>query len=232
MIVIMKETKQISLFDVSIEPEEDILNCWNKLVKDVQDIPTHKSIHSKVCITNDYKSEELSILINNVLKRYSIKEIKESMRNYIEIIKSEQFYYKYKFKSLGFFLYSEKGITQFLTENRPFDKFRCTSFNPFTEYRNNLDFVVYDSSNKKNPLNIENQTYLGVPTEIFRTINPAKMYKEDFLPAFQLNKFHYGLVVWLEECIASLLYKKEDLELLKKLVSIHRKISLNFKKGD
>lgn len=226
----MKQTKQISILEVPLTSEEEILQHWNNLVKTVKDIPTHKSVHSKVCISNDYRSEELSVLIQKALQEYSVDEIKDSIRNYTMIISSEDYYYKYKFKSLGFFLYSEKGLVQFLTRNNPFDKLRCTSFNPFTEIRHNLDFVVYDSTNKKNPLNTEQNTYLGVPTQIFKTIDPERMYRSDFLPLFQSGQFYYGHLVWLEESIASLLFKKENLELLKKLISIHRKVCLKFQK--
>lgn len=226
----MKKTKQILLFAKQLSPEEEILNCWNEAMRDVKGIPVHKSIQSKVQINNSFESAQLYTLIHKARLYYTYNEIKESIKNYAEIISSDKYYYEYKFKSLGFFLHSEKGVKQFISENNPLEKFQRNSWNPFTDIRNNLDFIVYNSKNKNSPLDTESNTYFGVPTAIFKTIDPERLYRKDLLPAFQAGDFPYGYLVWLEESIAYCLFHKTDLDLLKKLISLHRKISIKFKK--
>ena len=227
----MKKRNKIPIFE-QINPEEEILSFWNDSVKNIKGIPTHKNINSKVCISNNLRSEQLRILIQQVKMKYTTEEITEAIQNYTEILSSNQYYYEYKFKSLGFFLYSSKGLEQFLSVNNPKEKLKCSSWNPFSDIRDSIDFIVYDNSDKSNPLNTTSQTYLGVSLLTIKSLNVRLLYTQDLLPAFKSGDFKYGHLAWLEECIASLLYYKKDIELLEELINIHNKVSIKFKKKE
>lgn len=57
------------------------------------------------------------------LKLYSIDEIKQAMSNYAKILKSDQYFWTYKW-GLYEFLTQKNGLDKFLTVNRPFDNFK------------------------------------------------------------------------------------------------------------
>lgn len=88
------------------EKEKDIYDFWNSL-----EIIKHRELTQKM------KSS-----INARLKNMSFEEMKEAISNYNVIIKSDLYWYTYKFTLEKFM--SPKNIDQFLTENNPFETFR------------------------------------------------------------------------------------------------------------
>ncbi|WP_421136142.1 hypothetical protein [Staphylococcus warneri] len=84
---------------------KDIFDFWNSL-----EIVKHRELTQKM------KSS-----ISARLKNISVEEMKEAINNYNSIISSDLYWYTYKF-TLDKFM-NPKNIDQFLTENKPFEKF-------------------------------------------------------------------------------------------------------------
>ncbi|MDG0056951.1 hypothetical protein MMB75_25330 [Paenibacillus sp. P2(2022)] len=88
------------------QQEKDIYDFWNSL-----EIIKHRELTQKM------KSS-----INARLKNMSFEEMKEAISNYNAIIKSDLYWYTYKFTLEKFM--SPKNIDQFLSENNPFETFK------------------------------------------------------------------------------------------------------------
>ncbi|MEK5086862.1 hypothetical protein MKY98_07995 [Paenibacillus sp. FSL M8-0228] len=85
---------------------KDIYDYWNSL-----EIIKHREL-----------TQKMQSSINARLKNMSFEEMKEAISNYNTIIKSELYWYTYKFTLEKFM--NAKNIDQFLSENNPFETFR------------------------------------------------------------------------------------------------------------
>jgi len=83
-----------------------LFNYWNSLK-----ITVHKDI-------TKFKPH-----LRAALQIYSVEKIKEAMRNYNDILKSEEYYWDYRYK-LDDFLKRKGNIDRFLSINKPFENFR------------------------------------------------------------------------------------------------------------
>jgi len=61
--------------------------------------------------------------LHAALQKYSVEEIKEAMKNYNDILKSEEYYWTHRYK-LDEFLKRKGNIDRFLSINKPFENFR------------------------------------------------------------------------------------------------------------
>lgn len=221
----------------SKESEQEILaifNKWNDIAKRLTDATVHRSIYSK-CATNKQERNnpsEIKTIIQKSLKKCNLPQIIASLENYYSVIKSDDYYYDYIFPNIGIFLGSDKGLIQFLSENKPFQKFSkgYAKVDEFEQLRNTFkpvteDWEVHDI------LNETEQTYYGF------SINSIKGYKgrmED-LNRFLISKnnWDYSKFWLLELIIASLLwYRKTDpqLDLLKKYIKLWIRLKPKFEK--
>lgn len=210
---------------------EKILNEWNNRAGKIKGISKHKSVYSK-CATNkkDRKNPPVLIeIIQNCLENHTISDIKQSIANYFNVLQSKDYFYDYKFPTLGTFLSSANGLGKFKYKTG-FSKFRKNT-DPFSEVRYNIKFLSKEEFDPKKPLSKFNSMYMGMPIELVESYNVPLVYKEEILPRVKKDNLDYGRFVWLEECIIVLLYKKENVNLLKKLVEIHEIYLDKFKKG-
>ena len=100
----------------------------------------------------------------------------------------------------------------------------------YSELRNNMQFLTIDEFNPKSPLNTENSTYMGVDTEILKSREINEYYSDIQMyiksGIFEKNTSYFQ---WLEEIIICLIYRKDDEELLKELVKLHKYWYRHFK---
>lgn len=78
---------------------EEIFNFWNS-----KKIISHKSI-----------SEKLQKKLNEILKKYSLDDVKKAIKRYDEVLKDRSYFYNYKW-SLEEFLSRKKGIVEFFDD--------------------------------------------------------------------------------------------------------------------
>ena len=81
-----------------------VFNFWNEMK-----IITHKEF------------EKLIPTISAKLKIYCLDEIRESIKNYSEILKSNNYWFTYKWTLKDFF---QRGFDKFLSRNKPFDNYK------------------------------------------------------------------------------------------------------------
>ncbi|MFC2119810.1 hypothetical protein ACFLQ4_01935 [Bacteroidota bacterium] len=109
----------------------EIFNCWNK-----QEIIVHKKLTS----TRISK-------INSTLKDYKVPEIKNAIRIYSQIVKSDEYFFDYKW-DLEKFL--QRGIKRFLDESTAKNNFRRKRYG-----NNSKNFGEKSNINKQPPKDSE-----------------------------------------------------------------------------
>jgi hypothetical protein len=147
-----KEKKIQPEFDIEVQ---SIFNFWNSL-----DLTKHKEL-----------TTGLQFTINNALGYVSEEKLKQTITNYSEIVKSDLYFFKYKWSLADFLtrglsaggLENKKGFWMFLPESNPFEQFAKTK-SIITNANGNVSSIfdpmtlLYD---KKKILDIERQTYYG-----------------------------------------------------------------------
>ena len=214
------EEKEPSIISPAIKDAENILACWNDRIKDIKGISKHSSINSKVSVSGkSNKYEKIIDVIQQVKLVYSVDEIKSAIINYTDILTSDKQFFSYKFKNLGQFFTSQKGLQQF-SDPDVSNKFSNSYSDPWSAIRNNLKFINYSFDPKK-PLDKFNQTYLGIPVKSIKDLNVQSIIK-DVTDKYKLELTQYGHIEWLEQCIAYILFNKTSIDLLREVVDLHR----------
>lgn len=202
---------------------DQIIDKWNSTFKDVRGISCIKSADSKFPIDNSF-SDFLTVADACVeaLVLYSVHNICTAIDNYYTVYINKNHYYKTKW-NLGKFLYSgihnKKGLYYFLPEH--YHMMCLPKEDIFTDVRKNFEFVTL-SYDIRHPLDLKQKTYMGISLEIIKERN-VEDYLYDIESAIHRNNFRHTHLVWLEECIACLVYRKKDEGLLEKLLDIHKK---------
>ena len=196
----------------------EIFSEWNK-----QKIIIHQKL-----------TPALDNVINKALEIHSSEKIVDAIRNYSKIIKSNDYFFGYKwtlqdFLKRGLSKYgtdNKKGFVQFLSANKPFVKF-CRGNPPSEIDTIRKEFMPltteYDS---RNLLDKEQNTYFGFETDRLRNSELMNEYIYDL----KQGVTDFGDFCWLEEAIASILFNRKggfDLVELQALISLwkeHKKI--------
>uniref|UniRef100_A0A6M3LME4 Uncharacterized protein n=1 Tax=viral metagenome TaxID=1070528 RepID=A0A6M3LME4_9ZZZZ len=216
----------------NITEKEKILEHWNTLAKTVKGINAHRSLMSR-CIIVPYSAKKPSqppVLIDIVtfyLTKHDLSAILQSITTYFEILTNPAYYYKYKFKTLGLFLHSPKGMRYFLYPDYEVLKTYTNTTNYFSEIRKTLKFVTVETD-ILTPLNKTNSTYLGFSLNTLKQVDPYYYYSE-LKSRIKQNELTESHLIWIEEAIAALILKKENLSLLKKFIVLHNTCKEKFK---
>ena len=201
---------------------KEILSEWNN----------HKIIiHQKLTPAMDN-------IINKTLEIHSSEDIISAIRNYSEIIKSDAYFFGYKwtlqdFLKRGLSKYgadNKKGFVQFLSENKPFVKF-CRGDPPSEIDIIRREFMPLTSEyNPRNLLDKERNTYFGFETDRLRNSELMNEYIYDLKQGVK----DFGDFCWLEETISSILFNRKggyDLVQLQALMSLWKENKKIYKKS-
>jgi len=213
------------------EAAEKIFSCWNRIASEIKGLNVHKSIYSKCRPTENTKKlasringgSDLSILeiINLVLQDFSVYEVDAAIMIYADIIESDDYWYSHRFGSLGNFLASKSGLPKFLQSANPYKKFKRGGYvdtsDPFSSYREKFQPI---SRHYEGILDEFHTTYYGFKISDFASLTDNIAEIEYRLRGdTSISKSDF---VYLEECIAGLLYSRkgkeeENLQKLQKL---------------
>ena len=201
-----------------------MLNHWNRLAKKIIGVHGHKSLHSKCAVDKKSRHNKNNLptvveIITFYLTKYQISDILRSINVYFEILLSSEYYYNYKFKNLGEFLHSPKGMKYFLDPDYEALKFKNKTVDIFSEIRRGLKFVTVECD-VLSPLNKDNSSYLGFNLDTLRKVDP-QYYFNEIKSRIKHDEIEQSHLSWIEEAIATLILKKENLTLLKKFLLIH-----------
>jgi len=181
-------------------------------------------IHKSIDIKIKYNTITVKQLIFDKLQIYSTEELIQCIRNYKLIcLEPAKYWFKPFYKNI--MLLNYKNLNQLLN----LDSLKLNS-DYYSELRNNMQFLTIDEFNPKSPLNTENSTYMGVDTEILKSREINEYYSDIQMyiksGIFEKNTSYFQ---WLEEIIICLIYRKDDEELLKELVKLHKYWYRHFK---
>ena len=207
------------------EHHKRIFTIWNSYASRNKGFSCHKSLFSKCSVDKKSRADppDLLHIISDALILYTPNVIVNGIENYFDIVISDGYYYDYKFKTLGLFLYSKRGLQQFIGD--PFSKFEISVNNIFVNIRNDMEFLTV-SFDKYKLLDIKRATYMGVDISVMNYRNVESFYYD----IVSIENLEFSYFIRLEECIITLIYRKENLELLKKLVKLHLKNKERFRK--
>jgi len=227
-------TKEISkdISSSTIIPDDQlaaIRNIFNEYIITAKEINKDPSeiklvIHKSIDIKIKYNTMTIKQLIYDKLQIYSAEELIQCIRNYKLIcLDSEKYWFKPFHKNI--MLLNYKNLNQLLN----LDSLRINS-DYYSELRNNMQFLTIDKFNPKSPLNTENSTYMGIDTEILKTRDINEYYSDIKIyiksGIFEKNISYFQ---WLEELIICLIYRKDNEELLKELIKLHKYWYRHFK---
>lgn len=202
-----------------ISPEEkELFNYWNSSASD-SSLTVHKSIFSK-CRVSGKKTEKLLYSIRESLEKYSVIEIKKSIKNYMTVFNDDTSFYDHKF-SLAQFLTSEKGLSKFLPSEilNAFKKETDSFGNIIKKFK-----PICHQYDTKNVFNKDKGTYYGIDTEYYLK---DPFYRLDNIEFMIKNKMEFSFdVFWsLEVVIAGFLWnrsrdKEKHLDKVTELVNL------------
>ena len=213
---------------------EKIFDTWNN--SSVSELTKHKSIVTKLSSQKCTKLFELNFTpsiytaIEYSLLNYTSEQILEAMGTYFEIVSSDAYWYKdyYVIKSLPEWLTSPKGLLQFLSVNRPYDKFRKNTYkkDPITLLRNKF-IPLTRRYNASGILNKEQRTFYGFDIDQINDISYIDGLIFDIREMIRDKEdLRFGHFEWLEKCLASVLFRRktfaeeEFIKLFTELISL------------
>lgn len=193
--------------------KETILKNWNRYAKRIKGISSHKSLKSKVFIkyTKGFSdTESLDSILEKALLAHSRDDILIAIYNYFEIISHpEQYFFTFKYKSLGQFLYSglcgTGGFLKFLDSNTPFERFKRQEESIFQEVKKEFQPVTI----RFNTIGFDetSNTYYGLTLDELNlsetSIKQVEEYVDKALVGKKAGYFHE-----LEKTIIYLLWTK------------------------
>ena len=200
--------------------QQDILNHWN-----LQKIVVHKEL-----------TEKTKVQISKALQQVSAEELKDAMSNYGKIINSNEYFFSYRWSITEFLQrgnskagYTERrGYWMFLTDSRPFQKFKGSGGGIYKDIRDNWESLTL-KYNKQMPLDKVKQEYMGVNLQTIKTLIPIDIFN-GVIQRSKNKEMNTNFFRWLEEGIAVLLYKKDDEALLKQMLTLHHRINSSLTK--
>ena len=204
---------------------QKILNEWNINAKKVSDISTHKSIASKLSceayngVNNATRPIQHYLL--DKLEKYSADEIKKAILNYFQILLSEKHYYNFKHINIARFI-KHKNFETFLDVNNPFEFYRMKSNNPYQDVAHSINFIAYqfDHGMKLKSKN----SFMSVPMSIIWKKNVEMVWQEIRI-FWKKGSYTIDDYINLEECIACLIFRKENMNLLIEMVEVQKAMS-------
>jgi len=220
------------LFFNITEEHETVLKHWNGLAKRIVGVNGHRSLYSKCAVNKKARQGKeplptVAELISFCLTKHQFSDIIQAIDNYFSILVATEYFYTYKFKNLAEFLHSPKGLRYFLKPD--YEALRCKNMTVdiFSEIRRGLKLVTV-ACDVLAPLNKDNSSYLGFSLDTLRKVDPLYYYNEikSRIKHDELEQSHLN---WIEEAIASLILKKENLALLKQLLIVHNDYKKKFK---
>lgn len=204
---------------------QKILNEWNINAKKISDISTHKSIASKLSceayngVNNATRPIQHYLL--DKLEKYSADEIKKAILNYFQILLSEKHYYNFKHINIARFI-KHKNFETFLDVNNPFEFYRMKSNNPYQDVAHSINFIAYqfDHGMKLKSKN----SFMSVPMSIIWKKNVEMVWQEIRI-FWKKGSYTIDDYINLEECIACLIFRKENMNLLIEMVEVQKAMS-------
>jgi len=189
-----------------------IFDYWNSI--SYKGFTKHQSITSSICKDkkNIKKSYTLAHVLQNVLKKYDSDVIIRGINTYLKIFISDKYWYSYQWSSLSDFLTSDKGLQQFLPNNKPKELFIKK------EYLCDIDVIeglrkkfkpITKPYSQSNLLDKLKNTYYGFPTDSLTDVNYIYSLEVDIKERFKDNNMSYGYFEWLEMVIASNFFRRK-----------------------
>ena len=231
------ELININSYSFSVEKEKErlerltndvilVFNHWNKLFKKVKGINSHRSLKS--CLSRKIRkwgerSEELWFLIYEILLFVPVELIINSINNYYNIYSSKKYFYNYKFETLPNFLYSDRGLKQFMDDG-VFVKYATQeSLNPHINLRNRYKPLIFKFDNQ-NILDKHTQTYMGVSLKVCKN-RDIEAYLSELVENSNDGELKLHHFISLEECIATGFWLKDKFSIskLELMINIHAK---------
>jgi len=222
------------LFSAITEEHEIVLKHWNGLAKGVIGVNGHKSLYSKCAVDKKTRQGKSPLplvaeIINFCLTKHQLSDILQGIDNYFNILVDSDYFYTYKFKNLAVFLHSPKGLRYFLKPDYGALRHKNITVDIFSEIRRGLKLVTVECD-VLNPLNKDNSSYLGFSLDILRKVDPLYYFNE-IKSRIKHDELEQSHLSWIEEAIATLILKKENLALLKQLLMVHIDYKKKFKMG-
>lgn len=195
---------------------EKIFTLW--VTSEIPGIYSHKSILTKIskrcpALQELWYSPTIYNSIEFALNRFSSEQILDSIRNYFEIISDDKYWYTHKFHNIYDFLLSKNTTSQFLSENKPQERFLKSShkgdsaidllrkkFKPITK--------IYDESTVYNKVD---RTYYGFPITDLMNEDYIEETIWDVKRRIKNDETQYSVYEWAEMCTASLLFRRKNL---------------------
>ena len=205
-----------------------ILPKWNK-----QNISLQKDLTASL-------SQELT----KTLSLISEEELNTAIENYGKIYHSTEHYYSHKFK-FDKFLFSgnmvsgttkDKGYWMFLSENKPFEKFKLNQKYEKTDFKDYFEKIRLQHPLPKMAIKrsqrlsgITNNIYMGITTGKAKS-SPVEAYELVVEPnlSTELELFTENHIIYVENIIIILLFQKKDEDFLKEMVELHLKLLKKF----
>jgi len=219
----MKEKEIQKEKEKNPEEIEGVFNLWNN--SGIKGLTVHESIMSKVTSRNKklqgmWFTPTIYNAIDYILSQFSYSQIIQSIKNYLEIFPSDQYWYTINFKTLPEFLLNNKGLRQFLPENNPHQKFIKNQYKPED---------VIDALRKKfipittiySPtelLSVSSNTYYGFKTEELNNAQYINGLIYDIKAAERGLSFSY--FNFLEKAISSLLFRRKHIDITELLIEL------------
>lgn len=137
-----------SISSVSDISESDIINS-NNPTSQTEIIFNHwnnKNIINHRKLTKKMKHE-----INSVLQEYSIEEIKKAIDNYDTVIKDKSGKYFWSFSGWDLVSFLDKGLSRFVEENKPLERFINNKKISLVTDEQNLEYDIRKRDSKTTP---------------------------------------------------------------------------------
>jgi predicted DNA-binding transcriptional regulator len=202
---------------------QNIFNHWNELFADVQGVPKHKSLTSKVIKNAFGRYFTLAAIISETLRNYSVDEIKDAITLYHDTLTDESHFYNHKYSLAEFLHYGNRNGTGYMYFlNKPKKPYKKTTEDVVESIRK-LFKPVTEEWDKDNILDTNRQTYYGFSMDSIKNWKSRKFDVDLLLKIFSRGgiKIKGKLIPktdwefsdkWqLELAIAGMLYHRKEL---------------------
>jgi hypothetical protein len=202
-------SKEPTSTKVETQSAEKILELWNTLASKVKGLSEHDSIFSKVTINGQSNYKVLFEVISSYLQIYPVETISRAIHKYGQALLENKYYYSVKFKSLGMFLVSDKGLANFVDSDlSEYLIYKEKNTDKFEVIRQEFEPVTTIYNKNKNP-DFDKNIYFGIDLKFIKSPTMRMEDVEDALKG--KREFNFQILCDLEMVIASLLFtRKQD----------------------
>jgi hypothetical protein len=216
--------KNFSRSDGSLDylDAQNLFNHWNELFENVQGVPKHKSIMSKVIKTSFHRYFTLLEVVMETLKNYSVDEIKDAITLYYNTLTDDSHFYSHKYSLAEFLHYGNRNGTGFIyfINKKPYKK----TTEDVVESIRKLFKPITEEWDKDNILDKKRQTYYGFPIDSIKNWKSRKNDVDLLLTLFEKggtkvkdriipkDEWEFSDKWQLELAIAGMIYHRKELD--------------------